>query len=291
MTAAVGTVAALDHGRWEVIRALGAAITTPPPANATVRRALDLPPETAAEYTDAYVLGLPPHAAIYLGAEGMLGGDGLDRVGGFWRALGLTAPSDADHLGVLLMLYAELGAAESGRVDDRGRAQLRRARTTLFHEHIASWAGMYLAALNRLGIAAASAWSRLALDALTTEAVPGAALPAALRDAPRATPGSLDATLDALVSPVRSAIVLSQRDLAVAAARLGVGLRRGERRFALSAMLRQDPVGTLRWAAGEARQWASLHTDAALVSGAVPTWWTERATATATMLERCAAGR
>ena len=55
-----------------------------------------------------FVLAAPPHAAIHLGPSGMLGGEGLDRVAGFWRAIGLHPPQDADHLGLLLMLYAEL---------------------------------------------------------------------------------------------------------------------------------------------------------------------------------------
>ena len=66
---------------------------TPPPGSDAVCAALDLPSFSGAEYTEAFVLLAPPHAAIHLGTEGKLGGDALDRVEGFWRALGAS-----DHL-------------------------------------------------------------------------------------------------------------------------------------------------------------------------------------------------
>ncbi len=274
--------------RWELIRALGAAVTTPPPANASLRSALELPPETGVDHTDTFVLSLPPHAAIYLGAEGKLGGDALDRVGGFWRALGLRAPGDADHLGVLLMLYAELGIAETGRTDERGRVQMRRARTALFHEHIASWTPGYLAAIGELGIGSTTAWAQLVAVTLSAEASqlePPDALPAALRDAPPAlaVTDSFDELLDAMVAPIRSGIVLTQRDLTAVARRIGVGFRRGERRFALKAMLQQDPHGVLTCLTEQARSWVDRHQAAAWptsagTSGTTPNaWWAARA--------------
>src|SRR5262249_26146178 len=152
-----------------------------------------------------------PHAAIHLGPEGKLGGDGLDRIGGFWRALGLKAPEDADHLGALLMLYAELVEAEQNASDERGHAGLHRAKTVLFPGRIWSWAPGYLLAVVGLGIASVTAWARLTEQLLRAEyADLGAAemLPLALRAAP---PGmdvadSLDETLDALVTPIRSGL-------------------------------------------------------------------------------------
>lgn len=274
--------------RWELIRALGAAVTTPPPANARLRAALELPPESGADHTDAFVLSLPPHAAIYLGAEGKLGGDALDRVAGFWRALGLRAPGDADHLGVMLMLYAELGIAETARTDERGRAQMCRARTALFHEHLASWVPGYLAAISGLGVGSATAWAQLvavALDAEATQLEPATGLPAALRDAPPpiAAGACFDELLDAMVTPIRSGIVLTQRDLAVIAGRVGAGFRRGERRFALKAMLQQDPRGVLAGLAEHARSWIDRYQamswpTRAGVSGTTPNaWWSARA--------------
>ena len=97
----------------ELLRALGSVPASPPPHCHPVTDSLGLPAPTAAEHTSVFVLAAPPHAAIHLGADGKLGGEALDRVAGFWRAIGLRPPQDADHLGPLLMLYAELTEAET----------------------------------------------------------------------------------------------------------------------------------------------------------------------------------
>ncbi len=284
-----------DQARWELLRSLGAVLLTPPPGNQPVCEAMDLPIPTGVEHTDAFVLSAPPHGAIHLGAEGKLGGEGLDRIAGFWRALGLRAPEDADHLGALLMLYAELGEAERTASDERGRAQMHRARAALFHEHIWSWAPGYLVAVTELGIASASAWAWLTEQALRAESAElGAAelLPLALRAAP---PGmdpadSVDETLDALVAPIRSGAVLTHRDLHSCAQHVGVGFRRGERRFALKAMFEQDAPATLRWLGEHARWWserhASSHEELAQHTKNDPcSWWSARAANTARTLE------
>ena len=57
-------------GRWELLRALGAIASTPPPLSDPVAAGLGLPQPTRAEHTGVFVLSVPPHAAIYLGAEG-----------------------------------------------------------------------------------------------------------------------------------------------------------------------------------------------------------------------------
>ena len=136
MTVPVVRDARVDEVGWELFRSLGAVALTPPPGNRVLCAALDLPIPTGVEHTDAFLLSAPPHGAIHLGPEGKLGGEGLDRIAGFWRVLGLRAPEDADHLGALLMFYAELGEAEQNASQERVRAQLHRARATLFHEHI-----------------------------------------------------------------------------------------------------------------------------------------------------------
>jgi hypothetical protein len=266
--------------RWELVRALGAAILTPPPGNAALCAALDLPAQSAVDHTTAFVVGLPPHAAIYLGDEGKLGGEGLDRVTGFWRALGLPAPTDADHLGALLMLYAELGETRDTTAPERVRSWMATARAALFDEHIWSWAPAYLSAVSRLGVKSVAAWAQLAADVIRHErqslAEPGL-LPLALRVAPPgpSTPNDFDDLLDALVTPVRSGLIVSQRDLRQCADSLGIGFRRGERRFALKAMLEQDPIGTLAWLEGFARDWSARH----LLDGRDRSraWWAARA--------------
>jgi hypothetical protein len=286
----------MDGVRWELFRSLGAAVLTPPPGNRALCAALDLPIQTGVDHTDAFVLSAPPHAAIHLGPEGKLGGEGLDRIAGFWRVLGLRAPEDADHLGALLMLYAELGEAEQNTSDERGRAQLHRVRAALFHEHIWSWAPGYLLAVTELGIASVAAWARLTEQALRAECEAlGAAqmLPLALRAAPAAmdTADSLDEALDALVAPIRSGVVLTYRDLATCAHQVGLGLRRGERRFALRAMIEQDAPGTLMWLGARARWWSERCASAPRMGNDPGEWWSRRAANTARVLETLVADK
>jgi hypothetical protein len=284
-----------EQARWELLRSLGAAVLTPPPGNRPVWAALDLPAPTGVEHTDAFVLSAPPHAAIHLGPEGKLGGEGLDRIAGFWRVMGLRAPEDADHLGTLLMLYAELGEAERSASHERGRAQLHRARAALFGEHIWSWAPGYLVAVAELGIAPVTAWAELTEQALSAEYAqlgPAPMLPLALRTAPppMAASDTLDETLDALVAPIRSGVVLTYRDLAQCAHQVGVGLRRGERRFALRAMVEQDGIGTLKWLSARARWWSQRRAPALPTANDPGAWWSRRAAETAGVLETLVAG-
>lgn len=275
--------------RWELLRALGSVALTAPPHSMAVCQALGLPTPTGAEYTRVFVLGAPPHAAIHLGPEGKLGGVGLDRVGGFWRALNLHAPEDADHLGSLLLLYAELGAAETATDDEVHAEHLRHSRSALLHEHLWSWAPGYLVAVQLLGERPLVEWAELTLQALRAErdeAQPTATLPLALREAPAplGADGSVDEALDALVTPVRTGTVLTQRDLHEGAGRAGVGFRRGERRFALRAMMEQDVEATLGWLLEHARLWAEVHERCG--DDATSTWWRQRARHTAHTLEQ-----
>ena len=275
----------------ELIRSLGAVVLTPPGQNQALYEALGLPMPTGAEYTEVFVLSAPPHGAIHLGPEGKLGGEGLDRIAGFWRALGLVAPTDADHLGTLLMLYAELVEAEGSARDERAQEQMRRARTALFHEHIWSWAPGYLDAVQGLQVTALTSWSQLSDEVLRAEYAQldePETLPLAMRLAPEplGDDHTLDETLDALVAPIRSGFVLTHRDLTICAGQAGVGLRRGERRFALRAMLEQDAPGTLGWLAEHAHTWSGRHGRPG--AGSAGAWWSERAAHSARTLRTMA---
>jgi Nitrate reductase delta subunit len=288
--------------RQELLRALGAVASSPPPLCHPAAAGLGLPAPTAAEHTGVFVLSAPPHAAIHLGEDGKLGGEGLDRVAGFWRVLGLTPPPDADHLGALLMLYAELGDAEAAAGGERARDWLRHAREALLWEHLWSWAPGYLTAVGRLGTPSLSPWARLTLRALGREArlaAPPAALPLALRAAPAAlgtasaiggqaaasaTGGRL---LDTVLAPVRSGVLLTREDLREAAAAAGAGYRLGERRYTLRAMLDQDAAATIGWLSDFARQWAGWHARQQPVAGPDPRhWWADRAAGTALALSQ-----
>lgn len=290
-------MAAGHAGRWELLRALGAVASSPPPMCHPAAAGLGLPQPGPAEHTGVFVLSTPPHAAIYLGEQGKLGGEGLDRVAGFWRALGLTAPPDADHLGTLLMLYAELGDAEAAAHGESAHGQLRRAREALLWEHLWSWAPGYLIAVGRLGTPSLGPWARLTLQVLAREArqsAPPAALPLALRASPPALGTAGDRgpvsdeggrLLDELLAPVRSGVVITREDLTEAAAVAGVGCRLGERRYTLQAMLDQDAAATLRWLSIFARRWARWHAGQWPAGGPDPRrWWADRAMGTAVVL-------
>lgn len=280
------TTPTLSAARAELLRALGVVALDPPSTSVRVLDALGLSEITGAEHTEAFVLLAPPHAAIHLGDEGKLGGEALDRVEGFWRALGTTPPRDADHLGVLLLAYAGLREMSDDAADHAARA--------LFHEHLWSWAPGYLDGLRSSCAPAVAQWCELTLDALRAEALDAGAsddVPLALRDAPeplREKPDK-DELLDAMVTPIRSGVVLSQRDVAAGADHIGVGFRRGERRFALKAMLEQDAHATLSWFAAQADTAARRHTESYGLD-ATGRWWRARAFATAEVVADLAKG-
>lgn len=288
-------LASAQVGRFELLRALGTLCMLDPRSSPAIATALELPAWSRAEHTLVFVLELPPYASVHLGAEGKLGGEGSDRVAGCWRALGLHPPADADHLGRILDLYAELGESANACRTERARQQLTHARETVLWEHLWSWVPGYLDAASGHGGPASSSWARLLHSALVREArssTPARALPLALRAAPLPLDpeAALGDLLDALVAPVRVGFVLTRGDLAGASQLAGVGLRRGERRFALRAMLEQDATATVSWLAAHARRWAALHRDRATV-GLEPScdparWWTRRAEAGACLLEQ-----
>jgi TorA maturation chaperone TorD len=277
--------------RWELLRAL-AAIADSPAAAPPAAAALGLGTVSAAEHTTAFVLNCSPYASVYLGPDGALGGEGADRAAGFWRAIGLPPPAEPDHLSALLSLYASLGEAAAQARKPSTASALRRTQAALLYEHLASWLPGYLDAVASLPLPALSGWAQLTQRALTAECravEPPRRLPLALRAAP-APPGPGDRLSDligAFTTPVRSGLILTRHRLSAGAQETGVGYRIGERRFALRAMLEQDPAATLTWISREAARWEQLH--AARV-GAYPAdrWWAKRAVATA-RLTRAAA--
>ncbi len=282
-------------GRWELLRAVGSVPLIAPPAGDYIADSLGIRSFSASEYTELFVLSLPPYAGIHLGPEGKLGDEGADRVAGLWRALGLIPPSDADHLGALLLLYAELGDAADQTGVERTRQRLDHSRAALLWEHPWSWVPGYLdAASEETGPhprgsdeepGAARSWAELTrrLLARETELSPcAAALPLALRVAPDplSIDDDYDALLDALTVPVRTGFILTYRDLAVASRSLGLGLRRGERRYAVKAMIEQDAPGILEWLSDHAQLWAERHRR--------PPRWVQRAAHSADSLAQLA---
>lgn len=264
----------------EALRALAVLLEPPGPEHAAIAAALELPGSPGPdEHTAVVVFQAYPYASVYLGAEGMLGGEARDRIAGFWRALGGEPPAEPDHLSLLL----------GGIADLADMAPASSVRGALFWEHVASWVPPYLATVRRIGGAFHAAWADLlarVLAELAGEIGPPLRLPLALRAAPPlVAPASLDELLAVLLAPVRTGFVVVRDDLHRAAAELGLGLRAGERRFALRTLLAEDPAAVLGWLAGEARAQAA----ALPALPPITAWWVARAGAAAAWLDDLAA--
>jgi hypothetical protein len=262
----------------ELLRALALLAEPPGSAHARVAGLLNLTAPEEAAHTETFLFQLPPYASIHLGEEGMLGGEARDRVAGFWRALGWEPPAEADHLAMLLATYATMPAGH--------------ARAALLTEHLLPWLPGYLAAVTEVAPAPYPAWASLLGDALRAEAARTPALPTLplhLREAPP-LPDPRDADpqafLDGLLAPVRTGFVLTRATLRRAADDLGLGLRAGERRYALQALLSQEAAGVLRWLAQEARRAAGAAWEPwTELAGPTARFWLDRAATAAVLLE------
>ena len=286
----------------ELFRALGTLIESPSAEHARVAAALGLPGVPApAEHGRVVAQQRYPYASVYLGAEGMMGGDARDRIEGFRRALGLGREGPArrsdhtttDHLASLLGLLAALDQWRREQSDPARKALLAQARVTLVWEHLASWAGPYLTSFHGCGVAFYASWAALleeGLAGLDDEMTFPDYLPAPLR----AAPGIVDprreggaAFIAALLAPVRAGVILLRDDLVRLADETGLACRAGERRYVLNSFLAQDPGAALDWLAGHAESWSGR----VAASGPAPIarWWSERAAGTAHLLAELAA--
>src|SRR5687768_14245385 len=281
----------------ELFRALAVFVEPPDrPGAARVAGALGLgEPPGVSEHTDLFVFRLYPYASVYVGAEGMLGGEARDRGAGFLAALGREPPPEPDHLALLLGAYAWLAEAEASASDERRRASLRRARRAMLWEHLLSWLPVYLDKLCAVAPPFYRAWGetlRAALDAEAEDLEAPDELPLHLREAPAvADPreSSAEDFLKSLLAPARSGVILLRDDIARAARGLGAGVRAGERLFALRSLLGQDAAGALGLLAVEAEAWESRHLSRRAAHGRVAEWWAARAANTAKLLRELSA--
>ncbi|HEX6469015.1 MAG TPA: molecular chaperone TorD family protein [Streptosporangiaceae bacterium] len=273
----------------ELFRALGALCEPPDPAHARIAAALGLPePADAESHTEVFVFQLVPYASVYLGPDGMLGGEAGDRVAGFWRALRLTPPAESDHLAALLGLYASLAEREREEPEPARRLMWHHARRALLREHLASWVPAYSRAVARLGPEFHAGWARLLAEAVAAEArelaVPGDS--AHLRNVPGLPDPGTDGFVRALLAPARSGLIITRADLARCAQATGLGLRVGERAFVLRSLVDQDPAATFDWLVAEAAGWQAYHATAGAGPAATSRHWLARAAATRHVLAR-----
>jgi len=270
----------------ELLRAL--AVLAEPPTEETARVAEavglgELP--SADEYTELFVFQLYPYGSVYLGREGMLGGEARDRVSGFWRALGQVPPAEPDHLAVMLALYARLCELE-----EEGGANWRVARRAFLWEHLLSWLPVYLTKLAEIAPPFYKGWGEVLMKAVLAEIEAvgrQGALPLHLREAaPLADPRENEGAdfWQSLLAPVRSGMILTRADLRRAAQDLGCGLRMGERKFVLKSLAAQDASGTFDWLIEEARLWEKRHRALEPALGAVASFWAAQAAASGRLL-------
>ena len=276
----------------ELFRALAALAESPRAESARLSEALGLgAPPGADEYTQIFVFQLYPYASVYLGAEGMMGGEARDRVAGFWRALGLAPPAEADHLSVMLALYARLCELEAAEQDAPRRESWRAARKAFLWEHLLSWLPAYLDKLREIAPDFYRRWAELLAAALGEEGETVGRqeeLSAHLRAAPAlADPRGegFEKFLESLLAPVRCGLILTRSDLAHAARALGLSARAGERRFALRSLFEQEAGGVLGWLSGEARARAERHARLRDGFGAAGAWWERRCLDAASLLD------
>lgn len=279
----------------ELLRALASLAETPSEKLAPVAEALELGPmPDAHEYTELFIFNLYPYASVYLGPEGMIGGEARSLIAGFWRTLGQSPPPEADHLALMLALYARLVELEEEQREPARREGLRRSRKAFLWEHLLSWLPIYLSKLDEVATPFYRRWGRLLTEALVEEARevgPQRQLPLHLRDAPGLCDprdeGGFEDFLAALLAPVRSGIILLRPDLTRAARRLDLGLRIGERRFMLKALFGQDAPALLGWLSDYAAAAAASHQRAQhRAFGEIPKEWARRAADTHALMDQ-----
>lgn len=276
----------------ELLRALAALGEPPHPAHEAIRRALRIDDEPdAVSHTDLFTFELHPYASVFLGEDGMVGGEARDRVAGFWRALRLVPPTEPDHLCILLALYANLREREEAEPFGLAqRAIFERSRRALLWEHIAPWAFAFLDKACEVASPFYREWALLARDALAVEVHDLTSLeqlPLHLRampPMPDPREDGAEAFLSSLLAPARSGLVIVRSDLRRAASDLGLGLRAGERRYVLRALFAQDAASTMEWLEREALAWSGRHASMTGAPSDVRAFWSARSSRTAALV-------
>jgi len=254
----------------ELIRALAHLVEAPRAkggVHGSLARALDLPdPPTSSSYHDLFGMQLYPYASVYLGEEGMLGGEARARIEGFWQAVGREPPPEPDHLASLLGLYAALVEEALEAAEGPARALLvDRAARSLLELHLAPWVFWVLDRAQAIATPFYRAWAGLLAATLEDELArqgpvesPSPHLDVVGPVPHPATEGAAP-FLMALLAPARSGVLCTRADLGRLARTLGLGLRAGERRYAIEHLLAQDARGVIAALSDEAAAAAAGH--------------------------------
>ena len=287
----------MPEGRtpFELLRSLAVLAERPTEQHGGIASALDLSPAPSPEaYSDVFAFQLYPFASVYLGPEGMLGGEARGRISGLWQALGLESPSEPDHLAALLGLYAELGERAAG-AEPAESLLFGQAQTTLLAEHLAPWIFAWLDRVHELGPPTYAGWAQLLGTLLEGEAVrldlaevPIAALTRSFSTLPDPRAEGSEPFLKGVLAYARSGMIVTRADLARIAVQLDLGLRAGERRYALEHLLAQDATGVLNGLADLARDHSARHEARAPWLGQIATHFEQKAGATEILMRALA---
>jgi len=251
----------------ELLRTLAVFAEPPGPEHSGLSQVLGLSSTpTSSDYSDVFLFQLYPYASVHLGPEGMMGGEAGEKVAGFWSALGYVPPAEPDHLASLLALYVTLSERVEA-LDAAERVLGRQARRALLAEHLGPWVFAFLERVRELTGGPYGGWSKLLEEALAAEWVDlkcheDTALSSHLQTAPSLPDPRTDggaAFLGGLLAPVRTGMMLTRADLGRIARDLDLGLRAGERRYALEHLLAQDAPAVLRALSEEARRQGEGH--------------------------------
>lgn len=236
-------------------------------------------------HTETFLTQCAPYASIYLGEQGAIGGETADRVAGFRRLLGAHIDGPPDALIALLNDYAALVAHADHD------AQAAHARRALLWEHLLCWLMPYLASVARSASEPYSQWAELTRTIFYAEARHSGLperLPLHLRVAPHAgihaAAHGLDDVIAALLTPIRSGLILTRQDLVRIAEAFNVAVGLGSRRFIVRRLIEAQPQASLERLAEEANRQATTHADDRDALGPVADFWTQRATYTAKTL-------
>lgn len=112
--------------------------------------------EYRAEHYQLFGRNVFPFEAIFLGTDGLLGGEITESVTAFYQSVGFSAPIDesADHISVQLSLMAFLSGAESDALADNVTHQIQRMRQLqryFLDEHLLRWLPACVSAIQQQG--------------------------------------------------------------------------------------------------------------------------------------------
>jgi hypothetical protein len=194
-------------------------------------------------------------------------------------------PAEADHLAVMLALYARLAEMDNDESDPLRRANSRAARKAFLWEHLLSWLPCYLSKLSDIATPFYKRWGEILMEALLNEAkIVGhqERLPLHLREAPALVDPreqGFEEFLQSVLTPVRFGGILTRADLIRAARKMGLGLRIGERKFILKTLFAQDTNAVFAWLEEEVNSWKQRHQQQQPTLGEVMRAWEAKAEA------------